>query len=125
MHRLLCAGAGLSVAWSAGLAAASAQDLAAAGATRLPSVEVTAPQLRSDVVRKPNDTAGRSLQSARRAPGGPVPPAARSAGATSGDATGQTGLAASSEKSVSGVEVNARPLSRPAEALELVPGLIA
>jgi hypothetical protein len=125
MHRLLCAGAGLSVAWSAGVAAASAHDLAAADATRLPSVEVTAPQLRSDVVRKPNDTSQPSPQSTRRAPGAPVPPAAGSTGATTGEATGQTGLAASSENSVSGAEVNARPLSRPAEALEVVPGLIA
>src|SRR3954462_9327276 len=119
MHRPLCAGAGLRVAWAASLAAASAQDLAAAGATRLPSVEVTAPQLRSGVVRRPNDSPGRSPESARRAPGAAVPPAARGAGATNGEAAAQTGLAASSEKSVPGAEVNARPLSRPAEALEV------
>jgi outer membrane cobalamin receptor len=36
----------------------------------------------------------------------------------------ETPAASASEKNVSGEEVNARPFSRPAEALEVVPGLI-
>ncbi len=49
--------------------------------------------------------------------------AAPGAGANS-QAVAQAPVGASSEKSVTGADVNARPFSRPAEALEVVPGLI-
>ena len=55
-------------------------------------------------------------------------PAAAVSTAPAANATGVSAPAApltsSSEKNVSGEEVNARPFSRPAEALEVVPGLI-
>ncbi|MET0905486.1 MAG: TonB-dependent receptor, partial [Tardiphaga sp.] len=42
----------------------------------------------------------------------------------SGAGVAQIAVGAASEKTISGAEVNARPLSRPAEALEVAPGLI-
>jgi outer membrane receptor protein involved in Fe transport len=119
MHRLVCAGTGLVLASSAGATAACAQDLAAADATRLPSVEVTAPQPRPDLARKPKQSATRSPRSTRDAVTAPV-----AAGGGTGDAVAQPPSTASSETKVSGAAVNARPFSRPAEALEVVPGLI-
>ncbi len=43
---------------------------------------------------------------------------------TPGASAAQAPVASASEKNISGAEVNARPLSRPAEALEVAPGLI-
>ncbi len=76
-----------------------------AASTSLPPVDVVAPRARPE---------RRTVSS--------VPPATTNADAAS-DA-GQTPVAAASEKNISGEEVNARPFSRPAEALEVVPGLI-
>ncbi|QWG14576.1 TonB-dependent receptor [Bradyrhizobium sediminis] len=106
------------------VADAAAQDVAAlAGATALPPVEVIAPQPRRDAGSRPKPGAERGRRSARRAI---APPAAAGDGgsaANSSTAT-QASISSSSEKNVSGAEVNAWPFSRPAEALEVVPGLI-
>jgi len=46
------------------------------------------------------------------------------AGTAAGPSSAAAPVASASEKNVSGADVNARPFSRPAEALEVVPGLI-
>ena len=66
----------------------------------LPSIDVVSPQNRRPPARPATDTTA---------------PA---------DATAGEPVASASEKNVSGEEVNARPFSRPAEALEVVPGLM-
>jgi outer membrane receptor protein involved in Fe transport len=123
MHRFTFTRVGLILGLSAGATQASAQDLAAAGATKLPPVEVMAPQPRLNVTREPKVGAERGRRSNRRAF---TTPATASSGnpATSAGTGAPAPLTASSEKNVSGAEVNARPFSRPAEALEVVPGLI-
>jgi outer membrane receptor protein involved in Fe transport len=84
---------------------ASAQSSTPAEAATLPNVDVVAPRARP---------ARRETQ--------------RAAPATDGTAANtdpdHAPVASASEKNVSGEEVNARPFSRPAEALEVVPGLI-
>jgi hypothetical protein len=103
---------------------AAAQDVAAlAGATALPPVEVIAPQPRRDAGSKPKRGAERGRRSARRAIATPAAAGDGGAAANSSTAT-PAALSSSSEKNVSGAEVNAWPFSRPAEALEVVPGLI-
>ncbi|QWG24765.1 TonB-dependent receptor [Bradyrhizobium sediminis] len=103
---------------------AAAQDVAAvAGATALPPVEVIAPQPRRDAGNRPKPSAERGRRSTRRAI---APPAAAGDGGSAANASTatQAPISSSSEKNVSGAEVNAWPFSRPAEALEVVPGLI-
>jgi hypothetical protein len=119
MHRLVRATAGGMLAWAAGTTGVCAQAVAAADATRLPSVEVTAPQPRQD--RKP----ATGIEQDRRSGGRTVavPAAAGLPTAASGEDAPQA-PASAGEKTVSGAEMNARPFSRPAEALEVVPGLI-
>jgi outer membrane receptor protein involved in Fe transport len=123
MHRFAFAGVGLILGLSAGATQASAQDLAAADATKLPPVEVMAPKLRLNVTVKPKMGAERGRRSNRRAV---TTPATASSGnpAMSAGTGAPAPLTSSSENNVSGAEVNARPFSRPAEALEVVPGLI-
>src|SRR3569623_852570 len=104
---------------------ASAQSVAS---TRLPQIEIDAPHRRQDknVRRKP--AAAQERGSRRAASRNPAP--ANSAAAkpnaepSAEGAVASAPTAAASEKAESGVEVNARPFSRPAEALEVVPGLI-
>jgi len=123
MHRFSRARVGLALSLSAGATEAGAQNLAAAEAARLPAVEVMAPQPRKDMASKPKAGVERSRRSSRNAV---TPPAAAGGGnpAASAGAVAQAPLTSSSEKNVSGAEVNGWPFSRPAEALEVVPGLI-
>lgn len=109
VHRLCSAPLAIGIA-CAGLVAmpqeALSQNADAPAGSSLPPVNVTAQRPR---------------QEPRAAP------QAAPAVTTSPDAAGdgaQTPVAAASEKNISGEEVNARPFSRPAEALEVVPGLI-
>lgn len=81
-----------------------AQSADTPAASPLPAVDVVAPRVRQE----------------RRA-------ASQVAPATSPDASAdadQAPVASASEQTFTGAEVNARPISRPAEALEVVPGLI-
>ena len=125
MHRFSCARVGLVLGLSAGATEAGAQSLAAADAItiKLPPVEVMAPQLRQELASKPRASGERSRRSRRSA--APTPAAARGDNpAANAGAVAQAPLTSSSEKNVSGAEVNAWPFSRPSEALEVVPGLI-
>src|ERR1043165_3966043 len=101
MPRLMRAGAGAVLAWSAGATGACAQNVAAADATRLPSVEVTAPQPRQD--RKPATGGAQARRSGGRTVA--VPAAAGVATAGNGEAVPQV-PASAGEKTVSGAEVN-------------------
>jgi outer membrane receptor protein involved in Fe transport len=88
-------------------------------------VEVEAPQQRHGTRLKPKYGADRGRRSNRIAIRNPpaiinAAPAASAAGSSAAVAP----ISSSSEKNRSGEDVNARPLSRPAEALEVVPGLI-
>jgi outer membrane receptor protein involved in Fe transport len=104
-----------------GLAATSASAQGVTPAT-LPPVEIDAPQRRQDARIKPTPGTERGRRSRRGAIGNPAA-AVSTAPATQAAGPGAP-AAAASEKTVSGDDVNARPLSRPAEALEVVPGLI-
>jgi outer membrane receptor protein involved in Fe transport len=94
--------------------------------TQLPKIEVIAPQRSPTTAPKPKSGTDRGRRSDHIAIGNPAP--AESTSATpAANAAGPPAAApvtSSSEKNVSGEEVNARPFSRPAEALEVVPGLI-
>jgi len=88
--------------------------------TTLPAVEVDAPRLRKDAGNKPKNSARKGGRSNT-----PNPHPAVSAGpATTAAGPASAPVASSSERNVSGEDVNARPFSRPAEALEVTPGLI-
>ena len=110
------------VGWVAVSPVASAQD---AKPIPLPAVQVDAPQQRQDTRFKRQHRADRGGRSNRTATQNPVSVAnaAPAENALGASAAGSP-VASSSEKNVSGEEVNARPFSRPAEALEVVPGLI-
>ncbi|KRR17365.1 TonB-dependent receptor [Bradyrhizobium lablabi] len=105
---------------------ADAQSDAVAGSSQLPAVTVNPPETRPRSRPKPP----RRQQTARTVsavqPTAPVPPQVRggvtSESATAGPAYMQP--TAASALTISGAEVNARPFSRPGEALEVVPGLI-
>lgn len=97
---------------------ATAQAASAPGAaTRLPAVEVTSPR-RHGASRKPRGVVKGQRQST------PAPVATVVSPGTTSDAVTQAPAASASERNVTGAEVNARPFSRPAEALEVAPGLI-
>lgn len=105
MHRSFILPAGLVLA---AMPEAAAQRIA----TALPAVEVTAPLLRAPSPKP-------------RIP--PLPKRSEAYSRPRATAVVQTRSAppaAAGEKTVSGADVNARPFSRPAEALEVVPGLI-
>jgi outer membrane receptor protein involved in Fe transport len=110
------------VSWVAVVSHASAQET---GHTALPPVVVDAPERRQDIGIKPKQGADRGRRAKRSAPRNPasVTNAAPAANAAGTSAAG-TPVMSSSEKNISGAEVNAWPVSRPAEALEVVPGLI-
>jgi hypothetical protein len=118
MHRSLFSSAGLSLA----SLLAAVTPSAAQPATVLSPVEVEAPPRHAAKPRVPRsgNEAGRPAARHVAAPtlgGGGM-------SVTSGASAAQAPVASASEKTVSGTEVNARPLSRPAEALEVAPGLI-
>jgi outer membrane receptor protein involved in Fe transport len=94
-------------------ALAVAPAIAQPMATALPPVEVISPVLRAPAPRAPNPRIGPTPQ--RLTPASRRPVAIRQGAAPATTA---------SEKRVSGADLNARPFSRPAEALEVVPGLI-
>src|ERR1700682_3865389 len=123
MHR---SSRGLAAIWLVGWVAvspiASAQD---AKPIPLPAVQVDAPQQRQDARLKRKHGAERGGRSNRTATQNPVSVAnAAPAGNAARMSAAGSPVASSREKNVSGEEVNARPFSRPAEALEVVPGLI-
>ena len=89
----------------------------------LPTVEIVAPRHRQDARPGPKRSASPGRRSSPTANLRPSPTGtAAAAPGTTG--AGSAPVSAASEKNVSGAAVNARPLSRPAEALEVVPGLI-
>lgn len=105
--------------------AASGASAETATLTTLPAIEVEAPLQRRDAGLKPGNGASRSGQSKRTATRIPVLVVSPvSAANAPGRSAAATPVRSSSEKNVSGEDVNARPFSRPAEALEVVPGLI-
>jgi hypothetical protein len=107
-----------------GLVAASSASAQSVAPITLPPVEIDAPQRRQDARIKPTPGTERGRRSNRGAIGNPAA-AVNTAPATQAAGPGASApMASASEKTVSGEDVNARPLSRPAEALEVVPGLI-
>ncbi|MEH2482103.1 hypothetical protein V1282_005460 [Nitrobacteraceae bacterium AZCC 2146] len=115
MHRFSCASAGLVLA-GLGASGAHAQN-AASGVTSLPAVEVVAPRGRHSAKLKRLPDSGRASPSNSDQAGNRRP-------AVIAETAAPVPVASASEKTVSGADVNARPFSRPAEALEVVPGLI-
>jgi outer membrane receptor protein involved in Fe transport len=117
----------LAAIWLAGwLAVARSAHAQEAKPTELPPIEVVAPKHRQNINPKPKYSVGGSRRSNRAAIQNPAP-AVSAVAVTAANTTGTAAaapVAASSEKNVSGEDVNARPFSRPAEALEVVPGLI-
>jgi hypothetical protein len=87
--------------------------------TDLPAVEIVAPQPRIVARSKPARAASRQSRRGRV-----VTASTNAAPAVDAGAAAAVGVSSASEKTVSGNAVNARPFSRPAEALEVVPGLI-
>jgi outer membrane receptor for Fe3+-dicitrate len=117
MHRSLFSSAGIALASLAAVTPSAAQP-----ATVLSPVEVEAPPRPAAKPRVP-----RSGNEAGRPEARHVAAPTLGAGGmsvTPGASAAQTPVASASEKNISGAEVNARPLSRPAEALEVAPGLI-
>jgi len=109
------------VGWVVTAPGASAQDVKS---TTLPAVEVEAPRQRQDVSIKPKRGAGRGGRSNRAAVQNPAAAASVAPAASAAGISAAAPVASSSEKNVSGEAVNERPFARPAEALEVVPGLI-
>ena len=110
------------VSWVAVVSRASAQET---GRSALPPVVVDAPERRQDIGIKPKQGADRGRRAKRSVPRNPASVAnAAPAANAAGTSVAGTPVMSSSEKNVSGAEVNAWPFSRPAEALEVVPGLI-
>jgi hypothetical protein len=105
------------------LAIASNAFAQGARPTALPAVEIEAPQERQTAGLKPKNGADRGKRSKRGAIQAPTP-AVNAVPAANGSGTPSAPVASASERNVSGAEVNAWPFSRPAEALEVVPGLI-
>jgi outer membrane receptor protein involved in Fe transport len=107
------------------VSSASAQDAeSSTKSTTLPAVEVEAPGQRQDARIKPKHGAGRGGRSNRAAVQNPAPAASVAPAANAAGTSAAAPVASSSEKNVSGEAVNERPFARPAEALEVVPGLI-
>ncbi|MEH2471939.1 hypothetical protein V1281_006873 [Nitrobacteraceae bacterium AZCC 2161] len=118
MHRFSCASAGLVLAGLLVVVASGAHaQNAASGVTSLPAVEVVAPRGRHNAKLKRLPDSERASPSNSDQAGSRRP-------AVIAETAAPVPVASASEKTVSGADVNARPLSRPAEALEVVPGLI-
>lgn len=113
--------AGLVYAGLIAIGSEAAGQNALGGATRLPTVEVPAPESRQ-IARRKSAAGAAGHRRAARAPA--AVGAANTTANPSADAEAQAPVTSSSEKNVSGDDINARPFSRPAEALEAVPGLI-
>ena len=90
----------------------------------LPPVVVEAPERRQDIGIKPKQGVDRGRRAKRNAPRNPASVANAAPAANAVGTSAAAPIMSSSEKNVSGADVNARPFSRPAEALEVVPGLI-
>jgi hypothetical protein len=105
-------------------AAASSASAQSVTPTTLPPVEVDAPQRRQDAGTKPKPGTERGRRSHRSAIRNPAPVIDTAPAIPAAVPSPLAPAASASEKTVSGDDVNARPLSRPAEALEVVPGLI-
>ncbi len=113
----------LSLALVAALALSTEAAAQGARSTTLAPVEVDAPKPRVTIPARQTTPITTSRRVAPRA----APPVAASSGIGSSNPGANVALlpvGAASEKNISGAEVNARPLSRPAEALEVAPGLI-
>lgn len=121
MHRCACGcGAVLLACLADVVSSASAQN---ARPTELPAIQVDAPRRRQDGNLKPRKDAVKHERSKRNPiQGTPAVSSALPVVYVTGAMAAPIG--SSSQKNVSGEEVNARPFSRPAEALEVVPGLI-
>jgi hypothetical protein len=118
MHRFSCASAGLVLAGLLVVVASGAHaQNAASGVTSLAAVEVMAPRGRHSAKLKRLPDSGRASPSNSDQAGNRRP-------AVIAETAAPVPVASASEKTVSGADVNARPFSRPAEALEVVPGLI-
>ena len=105
--------------------AAEAQSTAAP--EPLPPVTVTSPGHAPPKHAKPSQRPRHAASGRKPAAPQAGQPVAAAGGVTSGSATGPTSSlqpTAASATRISGEEVNARPFSRPGEALEVVPGLI-
>ncbi len=83
-----------------------------------------APRWRQDANLKPRNGAAKRGRSKRNPIQSPVAAVSNAVPVVNDPATAAPPITSSSAKNVSGEEVNARPFSRPAEALEVVPGLI-
>jgi outer membrane receptor protein involved in Fe transport len=116
----------LAAIWLAGWVAVARSAFAQeAKPTVLPPVEVEAPQVHPDARLKPKHGGAGGRRAKRSVPRNPASIAnAAPAANTAGTSAAAAPVTASSEKNVSGADVNAWPFSRPAEALEVVPGLI-
>lgn len=86
-------------------------------------MEIEAPQERRNADLKPKNGIDRGRRSKRGAIQTPAA-AANAVPAANASGIAAAPVTSSGEKNVSGEDVNARPFSRPAEALEVVPGLI-
>jgi outer membrane receptor protein involved in Fe transport len=122
MHRSLGGSAAICwIGWLAIISASSAQD---AKPSTLPPVEVEAPRPRKDADTKPKRRADKGnfskRSSTRRLPSGEGAAVATNA---AGHAAAMP-VAAFKREDIIGEDVNARPFSRPGEALEVAPGLI-
>ena len=110
------------------MAVASSASAQSVASTRLPEIEIDAPHRRQDKNLRRKPVAAQERGRHREVSRNPAPAssaAARpNAEPNAKGAVASAPAAAASEKTVSGEEVNARPFSRPAEALEVVPGLI-
>jgi outer membrane receptor protein involved in Fe transport len=111
----------LSVGWVAVPPVASAQD---AKPMELPPIQVEAARHRQDSRLKRHHDADRGRHANSTASPNATSPASTAPVAAEGALSAAIPVTSASEKNVSGVAVNARPFSRPAEALEVVPGLI-
>jgi outer membrane receptor protein involved in Fe transport len=116
--------AGLALAASIGIGPEAVAQTAVGGTTRLPGIEVSAPEVRRAVRRKPAIGRANRRQVARAPAAIGTSVTTNSSSNSSPNAGPQAPVTSSSERNVSGAEINARPFSRPAEALEVVPGLI-
>jgi hypothetical protein len=106
--------------------AAEAQRAAGPRADQLPAVTVDPPETRLRSRPKPSRRERAARNPSAVQPSLPVAPQVNS-GVTSVSATAGPAYmqpTAASAMTISGAEVNARPFSRPGEALEVVPGLI-
>lgn len=104
------------------LLAAPATSSGQTGTTMLSPVEVDAPTARVSSTARQSPSAAGGRRSAPRNTA-PVAAANGTGSARRGADVAQRPISAS-DTTISGTDVNARPLSRPAEALEVAPGLI-